>query len=82
MSGLYMSMPNAGSGGLFGKGTYVTNSAAATAQESAFGPAYTQPGQRQGLLAFLMPNDATGIAHWGGLAALVGLLFLHHSLPR
>lgn len=82
MSSLYMRMPQMGGGGVLGSGTYVSNRAASTATEAAFGPAATTPGQSGGLLAFLMPNDATGIAHWGGLLSLVGLLFLHHSLPR
>ena len=83
MSGLYMNMPNAGGGGLLGKGTYVANAQAATAQEAAFGSAYSQPGQHSGgILGFLTPNDPTGVVTWLGLAAIAGLIFLHHSLPR
>jgi DMSO reductase anchor subunit len=77
-----MSMPNAGGGGLLGRGTYVTNAAAPTAAEAAFGPAYTMPGGGGGLLGFLTPNDPAGIVTWLGIGAVVGLLFLHHSLPR
>lgn len=78
-----MSMPNAGGGGLLGRGTYVTDAAAPSVQAAAFGPAYTQPDQRSGgILGFLTPNDPTGIVFWIGLAAIGGLLFVHHSLPR
>lgn len=50
-----------------------------SATEAAFGPGYG--GTRPSMTNVFMPNDAFGIAFWGGILAIAGLIFIRHSLP-
>jgi hypothetical protein len=52
-----------------------------SATSAAFGPGYTQAGL-PGAAETFKPNDPFGIAFWVGVASLVGLLVIRHSLPQ
>lgn len=55
---------------------------ASTVTAAAFGPGYGSDGGDQGLGPALVPNDAFGVSFWIGVAAIAGLIFIRHSLPR
>lgn len=53
----------------------------ASATSKGFGQAYTASGAPSTASA-LTPNDAFGVAFWGGVGALILLVVLRHSLPQ
>lgn len=64
-----------------GNGFSPTVSPDATATAKGFGQGYSAAGTPSTAQA-LFPNDPFGIAFWGGVASVVLLLVIRHSLPR
>jgi hypothetical protein len=79
MAGLNLDMRMGGSARAGAQARYGNSPAPTTATEAAYGTALAPSG---GLSSLLMPNDATGVALWVGVAGLAWLLFLYYSLPE
>lgn len=47
---------------------------------AAFGPGYSSP--PPSTASALAPNDAFGVTFWIGVGAVVGLVFIRHTLPH
>lgn len=78
MPGLHLNV-NGGVSAYPGNGfSSAGNGASATAK--AFGQSYSDSGSPSTLSA-LTPNDPFGIAFWGGVACVVLLVVIRHSLP-
>lgn len=80
---LHARLSTAGTGGPGGgtsPGVPVTAVGPATVSTAAFGSGYS--GQPQSTASLLHPGKPLGLAFWVGVAALAGLVLIHHSLPR
>lgn len=80
MPGLQLNV-NGGVKATGGNGFSPTVPSNASATQKGFGQGYTAAGVPSTASA-LAPNDAFGVAFWGGIAALVLLLVVRHSLPQ
>lgn len=69
-------------GGVSARPQATTAPQASTVTSAAFGPGYGGDASQQGTAAALTPNDAFGVSFWIGVAAIAGLIFIRHSLPR
>jgi hypothetical protein len=53
---------------------------ATSVTSAAFGPGYSVA--PPSTTSALIPNDPFGISFWIGIAAVAGLVYLRHTLPR
>lgn len=67
-------------GGVSARPQATTAPAVSSVTSAAFGPGYTSSAPSTGQALF--PNDAFGISFWIGVAAVVGLVFIRHTLPH